>query len=96
MTEIDPETLIVRKPAHASRVKDDLVIFDDALGKYFATSSVGADIWDLVATPRSMTELCAELQARYDVDAETCRAEVQGFLNEMLEAGLITTAESAR
>jgi hypothetical protein len=95
MSPIDPETPISRKPAHARRVKDDLVIFDDAMGKYFATSSVGADIWALLDTPRSMTAICAELQARYEVDDATCQAEVQGFLTEMLEAGLIEAAPEA-
>lgn len=81
--------MIARKPVYASRVKDDLVFFDETAGRYFATGSVGADIWDLIETPRSLDTICAALMDRYDVDAATCRAEVERFVAQLETAGLV-------
>ncbi len=84
--------VISRKSAYASRVRDDLVFFDETLGKYFATGGVGADIWEIIETPRSIAEICAALLERYEVDAETCRKDTERFVEELLEAGLVERA----
>jgi hypothetical protein len=89
MADIDPATVIARQPVHASRVADDLVLFDEAAGRYFATGSVGADIWDLIATPQRLDAICTALVARYEVDPATCAAEVSAFVAEMVAAGLV-------
>lgn len=89
MAAIDPATVIARRPVHASRVADELVLFDEAAGRYFATGSVGADIWDLIATPQPLSAVCAALVARYEVEPATCAAEVAGFVAEMAAAGLV-------
>ena len=82
------DDVILRTDAYASRVKDDLVFFDETAGKYFATGTVGADIWELIEEPRSLRDICAALMERYKVDEATCLAEVQRFVEELLEAGL--------
>lgn len=83
------EEVICRKTVYASRVKDDLVFFDETGGQYFATGAVGADIWDLIESPRSLRDICAALMDRYEVDAATCQAEVQRFAEELAGAGLV-------
>ncbi len=88
MIELSPDTVIIRKPAYASRVQDDLVLFDEESGKYFASSSVGADIWDLIETPRSVREISARLLESYDVAEDTCLAEVTRFASKLVDAGL--------
>ena len=85
---LQPDDVIIRTDAYASRVKDDLVFFDEAAGRYFATGIVGADIWDLIEEPRSLRAICAALMARYEVDEATCATEVERFVEELLEAGL--------
>ena len=86
---IHPDDKISRKIAFASRVKDDLVFFDETAGQYFATGSVGADIWELIEEPRSLRDICAELMERYEVDETTCLTDVQRFAEELLGAGLV-------
>ena len=85
---LQPDDVIVRKNAFASRVKDDLVFFDEAAGQYFATGPVGADIWELIEQPRSLRDICAVLMERYEVDEATCQAEAERFVAELLGAGL--------
>ena len=82
------DDVIVRKDAYASRVKDDLVFFDEEAGRYFATGPVGADIWELIESPRSLRDICATLMQRYEVNEKTCLAEAQRFAEELVAAGL--------
>ena len=89
---LQPDDVIIRKNAYASRVKDDLVFFDETAGQYFATGSVGADIWDLIEEPRSLRDICAELMERYEVDETTCLTEVEGFVADLIAAGLAEPA----
>jgi len=82
------DDVILRTDVYASRVKDDLVFFDEQGGRYFATGTVGADIWELIEEPRSLRGICGALMEQYEVDAETCGSEVQGFVDELIAAGL--------
>lgn len=87
-----PDDRICRKPVHASRVQQDLVMFDETAGSYFATGPVGAEIWALIETPRSLDDVCAALMERFEVDEATCRVEALRFAEELLEAGLAERA----
>lgn len=88
MNELCETKLVTRSQALAVRVDDDLVLFDAEAGKYFATSGVGADIWELIESPRSIRAICVNLMERYDVAEETCLAEVQEFVKVLVTEGL--------
>lgn len=64
----------------AARVGDELVMMSAAKGNYIGLSEVGARIWELIETPRTIDSLCEALVAEYDVEPETCRREVDSFL----------------
>ncbi len=52
-------------------------------------NEVGVQIWDATEIPRSVEEICDRLIERYDVTRETCRAEVERFLGQMREQGVV-------
>lgn len=58
-------------------------------GAYFGLGGIGGVIWDMLSEPRSVPELEARVMAVYDVDAETCRADVAGFLADLDRNGLV-------
>jgi hypothetical protein len=58
-------------------------------GTCYGLNGVGTRVWELLAEPRSLKQLCAELEAEFDVDAATCRHAVESHLAEMQSAGLI-------
>ncbi|MGN6817496.1 MAG: PqqD family peptide modification chaperone [Sphingomonas sp.] len=64
----------------AARVGDELVMMSAVKGNYLGLTEVGARIWELIETPRTLESLCDALVAEYDVDPATCRAEVDAFL----------------
>ena len=58
-------------------------------GKYFGLNPVGARVWQLLATPRAVSEVLATLLAEYEVPAERCRADLIALLEKLRAAGLI-------
>ena len=74
----------------SAKVGDELVMMSAEKGNYIGLSDVGARIWEIIETPREFDAVCAQLQAEYEVTAETCRTEVEAFLNELVKHGAIT------
>ena len=50
---------------------------------------VGAIIWDLLATPKSRTELTNQLQDIFDIDAKDLQTDVDDFLQVLTKFELI-------
>lgn len=81
--------LFRRVDLQGSRVGPDIVIFDDRVGKYFASGPVGADIWDMLGEAISVEAICVRLLAMYEIDETTCQNEVDTFLSELRNLNLV-------
>jgi len=68
---------------------DETVMLDVDQGSYFGVTGVSRAIWDMLAEPTTPAIIVASLLTEYDVDEETCRAEVQNFLVELVGQGLV-------
>lgn len=53
-------------------------------GKYFALNGGGRHIWELIAEPRSVAEVCDLLEEEYAVERERLEAEVLEFLKALV------------
>jgi hypothetical protein len=73
----------------AAKVGEELVMMSADSGNYVGLSEVGARIWELIETPQDVEALCAQLQGEFEVAPEVCRAEVESFLNELVEHGAV-------
>lgn len=73
----------------AAKVGDELVMMSAAKGNYLGLSEVGARIWELIETPRSLDDVCAWLQDEYEVTPQICRDEVAAFLKELMNHGAV-------
>lgn len=94
MTSITPATVLVRSPEPlTASVGDEVVMLDVGKGSYFGLEGSGAAIWDLLATPRSVADLCDQLVRRFEVPPDVCRSEVIFFLCDLREAGLVRPVE---
>ncbi|MBD1209255.1 MAG: PqqD family protein [Ignavibacteria bacterium] len=83
----------VRADVQGSRLGDEIVFFDDRVGKYFATGPVGADIWDMLDSPMNLETICAKLLAAYEIEEDTCRLQVFAFLEKMTELKLVSVTQ---
>jgi hypothetical protein len=73
----------------SAKVADELVMMSAETGSYLGLTEVGARIWELIETPQEIDALCSKLQEEFDVTMETCRIDVEAFLNEMVKHGAI-------
>jgi hypothetical protein len=83
-------TTIKRAENLPSYKVDDSLIFLDRQGGYcYALNPTGARIWDLIAHPVSVADICDTLCGEFAVDRETCEREVIEILDEMRKAELL-------
>ena len=74
----------------SAKVGDEIMMMSAARGNYLGVNAVGARIWELIETPSDMDTICAALVREFEVDAVTCRAEVEQFITEMGKHGAVT------
>lgn len=73
-------------------LNDELVLLNMESQQYFGLDDVGADIWQLLLEHKSTDLVATHLLAKYQVDEETARRDVEKLVNELLSAGLVRTA----
>ena len=74
---------------HATMSTEGIVMLSMMAGKYYGLNSVGARIWELLETPRSVAEICATLCEEFDVDARRCEVEVLQFTSTLVDNGIV-------
>ncbi len=84
----DPEAVSCELGAGAA-------ILDLRTGTYFSLNSVGAFVWNLLESPRSVSELREAVQERYDVAEEQCRADIERLVGELEKASLVRVSDGA-
>jgi hypothetical protein len=91
---LTPESTVQRtEQVVSSTVENALVMMDVEQGHYFSLDPIGAEIWERLAEPARVTELCAELMQRYAVSSEDCERDVLRLLEELADADLIRTVD---
>ena len=77
-----------------SKIDDEAVLMSIEAGFYFSLDPVGSRIWEMLSKePASFDELVAKLMEEYGVDEDTCRADVEAFLEEMKSRKLVRQAD---
>ena len=76
-----------------SEIDGEAVMMSIDKGEYYGLDAVGTEIWQLLERPRSFGEICEVLLERFEVDPETCRADVGSFLTGMLGDGMLRLVE---
>lgn len=92
MNELTNATKLQRASLPGSKINDEMVFFNSENGKYYGTGAVGTEIWDCLEQPKSIHEICDHLLSKFDVDRETCEAQVREFVGELLQGGIVSKA----
>jgi hypothetical protein len=74
-------------------VDGELIGMSIEQGACYGLNSVGTRIWELLADPRSIDSLCAQLTEEYDVEAGDCLRDVLGLVEELRAEGLVSVRE---
>lgn len=84
--------VVAKSGTFSTSVGDDLVLFDPEQGAYYGSGMVGEQIWSLIADEQEVRSICDSLLERFEVERQTCEAQVLEFLGELNEHGLIHVA----
>lgn len=69
--------------------EEGAVLLHLGTGQYHTVNPVGARIWELLESPRTQPELNRELADEFAVDPDALAQDVQTFLSDLLERGLV-------
>ena len=75
-----------------TELDDEVVMLDVKSGQYYELDAIGARIWVLLEDKPSMTALRDALTAEYDVDGETCLKDLDDFIGNLAQLGLVAAA----
>jgi hypothetical protein len=89
---MDMKILRRSQQALSADVGSDVVALNIAKGACYGMEKVAADVWQLLAQPTDIEAICKSLGGRYEVDPETCRADVGRLIDEMVREGLVEVA----
>ncbi len=73
----------------ATSIGDETAVMSIKRGRYYAVGSVAERIWQMLEAPVSPREITERLLEEYDIAPEQCESEVDAFLNELIEEGLV-------
>ncbi|MEQ2008269.1 MAG: PqqD family protein [Limisphaerales bacterium] len=89
-TEIHDDSTIAVTPRQIScGLGAEAAILQMESGKYYSLNPVGARVWQLLASPKKVSELLAAILAEYEVPADRCHADMLALLQKLQAAGLV-------
>lgn len=87
---IDETTRVVRNDSvPTGEIDGELVALDVEQGDCFGMDRVGAQIWKIAESPRTVGEIADRLVETHEVDRARCLADILPFVGELVEAGLL-------
>jgi hypothetical protein len=91
---LTPESRLVRSEdiLHAPLGADEAVMMSVEAGRYYSLNAVGSRVWELLETPKSVGELCAQICEEFVVDAPICEAELLRFAGDLIHNGILHEA----
>jgi len=67
----------------------DTILLNLSTGYYFSTNRLGAEVWQRCDGDTETTAIIAALHDLFDVDLDTLTADVEAFLQQLLDEGLL-------
>ena len=85
-----PDSMLERTAGvHARRIKDEIVMMNEATNRFYALNAVGMEIWILLERPISVAGLCHALQEGFDVEPDQCLRDVSTLVQKMVGEELV-------
>jgi hypothetical protein len=95
--EKESKTMELHRESRIRRIEDvmtaevdnEMVMMRLESNGYFGLDEIGRRVWELLAEPRSVAELCDLLCEEYDVSPAECERDTLLFLGELDSHGLL-------
>jgi hypothetical protein len=78
----------------ASEIGNEVVALSIENGECYGFNRVASRIWNLLASPARIGDLCATLITEYKVEPGVCEREVLDLLEELRAEGMIANLET--
>ena len=74
----------------SSKIDEEIILMSIKADSYFGIDPVGSQVWEIISKqPLTTSEIVQLMMEDYEVDEETCRADVQAFIDSMYARKLI-------
>ena len=89
-TTLTPDSIVARtEDILFNKVGNEVVMLNMEKGHYHALDEIGGTIWEMIAEPIRVTDLCSSLMELFDVTAEDCQCDVLTYLKQLQERNLL-------
>lgn len=93
MSFLPSTALVFRNPdLLAADMDGDIVMMSIERGEYYGIGGVGSRVWELLAQPTSINQITQIICAEYEVEEATCQADMQKFVEQLLQNGLVLSS----
>jgi hypothetical protein len=89
VTTGDDARIAPRGAVQVRPLEDGAVLVDMSSGACFELNVVGFEVWKCLGQGQSVTEICATLAGRYNVDPDVIGADVRSLITSLVAAGLV-------
>ena len=91
---ITSETKLVRneKILYAPVGSEEGVMMSIEAGRYYGLNAVASRIWELLETPQTVAQLCAHISEEFEIEAQSCEADVLAFSDSLINNGIVHEA----
>ncbi len=93
-TITDSATVAVAPDVLGSELGSEVVMLSLRDGTYYGLDEVGAEIWRLIQTPRTVGHIVASLVETFDVDARQCRTDVISLVAALRDRQLVEVRDA--
>ena len=87
-------TVVASKEQASADLGDEAAILNLKDGVYYGLDPVGARIWKLIQTPRTVREVRDSLLEEYDVEVDRCEKDLIVLLQQLAQNDLIDIVEN--
>ena len=86
-------TIVAAKNLIHSDLGEEIVILNFKDGVYYGLDPVGACIWKLIQTPRTLGDVRDAVLQEYEVEAASCERDILNFIQKLADEGLVEIAD---
>ena len=79
----------------AAELDGEVCLFNPESAEYLNLNATASFIWNLLEVPIDLDGLVGPLQEHFEVDSDTCRLEIQCFVDEAIQKGMLAATQMA-
>ena len=83
------DRLFRAKDMLSTELDQETVLMSIDAGAYFGLAGPARSIWEKLAEPLTFSDLVDQLVLEYNITPEACATDLQGFLGQMEQEGLL-------